>query len=38
MRVAVTGATGTVGRALVRALTERWDDVTALSRNTERAR
>jgi uncharacterized protein (TIGR01777 family) len=38
MRVAVTGATGTIGRALVGALRERDDDVTALSRNTERAR
>ena len=38
MRVVVTGATGTIGRALVSALRERGDDVTALSRNTERAR
>jgi uncharacterized protein len=38
MRVAVTGATGTIGRALVGALRERGDDVTALSRNAERAR
>jgi uncharacterized protein len=38
MRVAVTGATGTLGRALVGALTERGDDVTALSRNPERAK
>ena len=38
MRVVVTGATGTIGRALVSALTERGDDVTALSRNTERDR
>jgi uncharacterized protein (TIGR01777 family) len=37
MRVAVTGATGTIGRALVGALRERGDDVTALSRNTGRA-
>ncbi len=37
MRVAVTGATGTVGRALVTALAARGDDVTALSRNAERA-
>jgi uncharacterized protein len=37
MRVAVTGATGTIGRALVDALRERGDDVTALSRNTGRA-
>jgi uncharacterized protein len=37
MRIAVTGATGTIGRALVRALKERGDDVTALSRNAERA-
>jgi uncharacterized protein (TIGR01777 family) len=33
MRVAVTGATGTIGRALVGELTARGDDVTALSRN-----
>jgi uncharacterized protein len=38
MRVAVTGATGTIGRALVDALRERGDEVTALSRNSERAR
>jgi uncharacterized protein len=38
MRVAITGATGTIGRALVGALRERGDDVTALSRNTGRAR
>jgi len=37
MRVAVTGATGTIGRALVSALRERGDDVTALSRNSGRA-
>jgi uncharacterized protein len=34
MRVAVTGATGTIGRALVDALTSRGDDVTPLSRST----
>jgi uncharacterized protein (TIGR01777 family) len=33
MRVAVTGATGTIGRALVGELTARGDEVTALSRN-----
>jgi uncharacterized protein (TIGR01777 family) len=33
MEVVVTGATGTIGRALVAALTERGDDVTALSRS-----
>src|SRR4029453_3596666 len=37
MRVAVTGATGTIGRALVAALTTRDDEVTVLSRNPERA-
>jgi uncharacterized protein len=37
MRVAVTGATGTIGRALVGALRERGDDVTALSRDDRRA-
>ena len=38
MRVAVTGATGTIGRAIVGALRERGDEVTALSRSAERAR
>jgi uncharacterized protein len=33
MRVTVTGATGTIGRALVGALTSRGDEVTALSRD-----
>jgi uncharacterized protein (TIGR01777 family) len=33
MRAAVTGATGTIGRALVRELTGRGDEVTGLSRN-----
>jgi uncharacterized protein len=33
MRVAVTGATGTIGRQVVRALRERGDDVVAVSRN-----
>ena len=37
MRVAVTGATGMIGSALVRALVERGDEVTALSRNAARA-
>jgi uncharacterized protein (TIGR01777 family) len=38
LKVAVTGATGTIGRALVRALLERGDDVAVLSRNPEKAR
>ena len=33
MRVAVTGATGTIGRALVEALLDRGDAVTVLTRN-----
>jgi uncharacterized protein len=37
MRVAVTGATGMIGGALVRALAARGDEVTALSRNAQRA-
>jgi hypothetical protein len=38
MRVAVTGATGLIGGAVVAALTARGDEVTALSRDAERAR
>jgi uncharacterized protein len=38
MRVAVTGATGLIGRALVKALGDRGDEVVALSRDAERAR
>ena len=38
MRIAVTGATGMIGAAVVRALRERGDDVVALSRDAERAR
>ncbi len=37
MKVTVTGATGTIGRALVGELAARGDDVTALSRDAERA-
>jgi uncharacterized protein len=37
MRVAVTGATGLIGRALVKALGERGDEVVALSRDADRA-
>jgi uncharacterized protein len=33
MRISVTGATGTIGRALVAELAQRGDEVTALSRN-----
>ena len=38
MRVAVTGATGTIGAVVVRDLLERGDEVVALSRDPERAR
>ena len=38
MRVAVSGATGTIGSALVRELLARGDEVVALSRDPERAR
>lgn len=37
MKVAVTGATGTIGRALVRELVARGDEVVALSRDARRA-
>jgi uncharacterized protein len=37
LKVAITGATGLIGSALVRALVERGDQVTALSRSAERA-
>jgi uncharacterized protein len=37
MRVTVTGATGTIGQALVSEMRGRGDEVTALSRNPERA-
>jgi uncharacterized protein (TIGR01777 family) len=38
MRVAVTGATGLIGQTLVKALTDRGDEVVALSRDADRAR
>ena len=37
MKVAVTGATGVIGRAVVRALTARGDEVVALSRDAVKA-
>jgi uncharacterized protein (TIGR01777 family) len=37
MKVAVTGATGTIGRAVVGELLERGDEVVALSRDAEKA-
>jgi uncharacterized protein (TIGR01777 family) len=38
LKVAVTGATGTIGRALVRALLDRGDQVAVLSRSPDKAR
>jgi hypothetical protein len=38
MRVAITGATGLIGRTLVKALADRGDEVVALSRDADRAR
>jgi hypothetical protein len=38
VKVLVTGATGTIGQALIRELRERGDDVAVLSRNPEKAR
>jgi hypothetical protein len=38
MRVTLTGATGLIGSKLIRALRERGDDVTVLSRSPDRAR
>ncbi len=38
MRVAITGATGTLGQALARELAERGDEITALSRDPAKAR
>jgi uncharacterized protein len=38
MRVAITGATGTIGQALVRELAQRGDEVTAISRDRAKAR
>ena len=38
MRVAITGATGLIGTRIVRALRERGDEVTVLSRNPDKAR
>ena len=37
MRVTLTGATGTIGHALAQALVARGDEVTALTRDPERA-
>ena len=38
MRVVITGATGTIGRALIAALVDRGDEAVALSRDAGRAR
>src|ERR1700749_4284695 len=38
MRVAITGATGLIGQALVKVLGDRGDEVVALSRDADRAR